>query len=265
VSDAHAPSVLVNKAVPHRSIAWMRTRSPLVRGAIAYLGVALVTTAVTATLRGVLGPRTGLVRMVYAEPGFKGEPLSRARTGSIDLAFLDDEGPVPRQGLSVRWEGFWFVPAPRTVHLSARGDGRVDVLVDRALVLRQHTGENEGLEASASPGLRLAAGAHEIIVQYEQEDGGAEFALFEDGSRDPAARIPPGELFASRPSRRSFRLAAVLREFEQLLLVVWVAVPAIVLLVVGARSERIGRISEHNADSQTPAAAVATSHPRFLL
>ena len=77
---------------------------------------------------------------------------------------------LPRRFFSVQWDGFWFLPRATTVELYAGGDDGVDVAVDGQRILRRNIAV--GMHTVGET-ITLSAGAHEILVRYRQEGGGA--------------------------------------------------------------------------------------------
>ena len=114
---------------------WDVTRRRSVRR---YSFVVAALTVLSGAVRGLIAPPTGLVRTIYPDRGFSGEPVSQERTTEISLAFLEEDPALPRRFFSVEWDGFWFLPRATTVELYVGGDDRVDVLVDGRRVLRRN-------------------------------------------------------------------------------------------------------------------------------
>ena len=103
-----------------------------------YLCVAAMLTVFGGAMHWLIVPPTGLVRTVYSNSGFSGEPLFQDLTTEVSLAFLDEDPTLPRRFFSVEWSGFWFRPRARTVELYAAADDSVDILVDGQRVLRRN-------------------------------------------------------------------------------------------------------------------------------
>ena len=159
-----------------------------------YLCVVASLTVLTGAVHGLIAPPTGLVRTFYADTGFSGDPLFQDQTTEISLAFLDEDPTLPRRFFSVEWSGFWFLPRATTVELYAGGDDRVDVAVDGQRVLRRNIAV--GMHA-VSETITLSAGAHEILVRYGQEGGGASLNIQYAVDGEPPALWCPGSCFLS--------------------------------------------------------------------
>ena len=168
------------------------------------LGVALTVTALGGILYWVVAPPTGLVRTFYSDVGFAGEPLFQDRTTEVSLAFLDEDPTLPRRLFSVEWRGFWYLSHAQTVDVYAGADDRVDVLVDGRLVLRRNP--VVGMH-TAGETIRLNAGAHEIIVRYEQDRGGTGLNIQQAVEGGAPGPFLPTQLFPERPDTQDYLLA----------------------------------------------------------
>ena len=202
-----------------------------------YLGVALTLTVIGGILHWVVAPPTGLVRTFHSNIDAAGEPLFQDRTSEISLAFLDDDPTLPRRFFSVRWDGFWFLPRAQTVDLYAGADDRVEVLVDRELVLRRNP--SAGMHTIGET-ITLNAGSHEIIVRYDQSRGAAylNVQLAFDGE-SPGAFVP-NQLFPERPSVQDFLLATGTYWLTRLVAILWLVPAAGLLLLVAGWAGRRG-------------------------
>ena len=201
-----------------------------------YLGIALTVTAIGGILHLLVAPRTGLVRTVYSELGFAGEPLVQDLTTEVNLAFLDEDPTLPQRLISVDWSGFWFFPRPQTVDVFAGADDRVDILVDGELVLRRNP--NVGMH-TIGESVALSAGAHQINVRYEQDRGAASLNVqYGVAGKDPGALVPT-QLFPSRPRIEDFLLATLTYWLTRFAAVLWlIPTAALILVVVGRAGAR---------------------------
>lgn len=206
-----------------------RRRSPLARGALLGLALALALTAVTAALHWFVALPAGLVRTVYPNTDFSGEPLLQGLTTEVSLAFLDEGPELPRRSFSVSWQGFWFLPEERTFDLYAGADDRVDVFVDSRRVLSRNL--RVGMQTRRQR-MTLSAGPHEIAIRYVQHGGGTglnvKWAL---PGLEPAA-LPPRHLFPEQPDNLNVLIAAGTLRLTRVVVFVWVAA----LLAWGIRS-----------------------------
>ena len=195
------------------------------------LGIALTLTALGGILHWVVAPPTGLVRTFYSDVGFAGEPLFQDRTTEVSLAFLDEDPTLPRRLFSVEWRGFWYLSHAQTVDVYAGADDRVDVLVDGRLVLRRNP--VVGMH-TAGETIRLNAGAHEIIVRYEQDRGGTGLNIQQAVEGGAPGPFLPTQLFPERPDTQDYLLATGTSLVVRSTVVLWLVLTIGVLLVVTA-------------------------------
>ena len=134
----------------------------------------------------------GLHRTFYSQRAFSGTPIEE-QTSEINLAFLDARPDLPRQNLSVRWRGFFFVPAPQTIEFFAGGNDEVELRVDEQLLLRRNI--REGLRTQGHR-LALEAGAHELAIDYQQFGGGMALNIQRALAGQAPGPFLPTELFA---------------------------------------------------------------------
>ena len=193
-----------------------------------YLCVAAILTVFGGAMQWLMVPPTGLVRTVYSNSGFSGEPLFQDLTTEISLAFLDKDPTLPRRFFSVEWSGFWFWPRARTVELYAAADDSVDILVDGQRVLRRNP--SVGM-ATAGESITLGAGPHEIVVRYVQDRGGVNLNVQHAFDGNPRSPLVGTQLFSERPDLQDFALATGTYWLIRLVAILWL-VPIAGLLVV---------------------------------
>ena len=112
--------------------------------------------------------RTGLRRQLFLQNQFGGRPYSDEISAGISLDFLEEDERLPRRRFSVRWRGYWYVPDDGTIEIHGEGDDRLNAHVDGELVLRRYPPEEMH---RATGTVTLAAGVHELLIEYEQEGG----------------------------------------------------------------------------------------------
>ena len=150
----------------------------LKRGAIAYLLVATLLSAVAFLLHLRAATLTGLHRTVHATSRLLEPPLMDGPAQDVTLDFVDAEPDLPAR-FYVLWRGFWFLPSARTVQLVAHADDRVTVWINgqRLLHWRLGTTAAHGTRRSVT----LPAGFNSLAVEYEQLGGRHEIMLHGDG------------------------------------------------------------------------------------
>ena len=109
-----------------------------------------------------------LRRELYLSNQLCGAPFRQAVSQGISLDFLDDDGRLPRERFSVRWRGYWYVPDDGPIVIHGEGDDWLNVHIDGELVLRRYPPDQMHL---ATGTVTLAAGVHELLIEYEQEGG----------------------------------------------------------------------------------------------
>ena len=210
----------------------------LLWGLGAYGAVALACTAASLVLGPQAAEQTGLRRELFLTNGFVGRPFRNEMSESISLDFLDDDERLPRRQFSVRWRGHWYVPDDGQLEIHGEGDDWLNVYIDGELVLRRYPPD----QMHRAPGAAtLAAGAHELLVEYEQDAGA--YAL--DLRWSPlSGRMRPfavHRLFQRSPSMDDVRLAERAAWLGWAVTLLWVA-PLLLASAFGAR--RIWRARE---------------------
>ena len=96
----------------------------------AYLSVTLVCTTGWLILSQRLAEQTGLRRQVWLANDFQGTPVINDVAREPTLDFLDDDPRLPREFISVRWRGYWYVPSRRSFTLHVEADDYADIWID---------------------------------------------------------------------------------------------------------------------------------------
>lgn len=156
----------------------------------------------------VLGPqaaeRTGVRRALFLANGFDGRPFREEVSEGISLDFLDDDERLPRAGFSVRWRGYWYVADGGQLEIHGAGDDWLRVHVDGELVLRRYPPDQMH---RATEVVMLTAGAHELLIEYEQEGGAYALDLRWSPPSGRPRTLAGHRLFTERPSMEDVRLA----------------------------------------------------------
>ena len=202
------------------------TRRPSVRW---YLVVASAMTVAAGAMPWLVVPPTGLIRTFYLRSGPDVLQFPPERTSDITLAFLEDDPALPSRFFGVEWAGYWYVPRDQTVVLLAGADDRVDILVDDQLAHRRSP--EAGMHTTAVR-LSLRAGAHRILIRYEQDRGDMSLNVAHAVGGAPAAPLVPTQLFPELPDATDYALAAGATWLVRLTTVMWL-VPLGGLLVTG--------------------------------
>ena len=105
----------------------------------------------------------------------------------MTLDFIETIPNLPTR-FHVIWRGVWFLPATRTVNLSARGNGPVAVWVNGQRLLYWQLGETGARAARRT--ITLPAGFHSFAVEYEHQGGGYGIDVYGEG-------LTPYRLFRS--------------------------------------------------------------------
>ena len=181
----------------------------------AYLSVTLVCTTGWLILSQRLAEQTGLRRQVWLANDFQGTPVINDVAREPTLDFLDDDPRLPREFISARWRGYWYVPSRRSFTLHVEADDYADIWID---------GEQRFARSSAAArAVRLDAGVHELQIVYQQYAGAANLA-FTGGSGD-AYPLPlrTGYLFPTQPEPNLLRLVGIVDRLKLTVGILWAA------------------------------------------
>jgi hypothetical protein len=173
-----------------------------------------------------MAPHEGVTRSFYALPGFGGPPVE-SRTTAIDLRFLDDQPDLPRQQISARWRGFFFVSKAQTIEFFAGGNDQVELRVDGQLLLTRNL--REGMRTQGRR-LALEAGAHELSVDFQQFGGGMALNVQRSLEGQPPEPFLPTELFSERVQSRHVLMLNAARWVRRMRPLLWAG---LILLVIG--------------------------------
>ena len=181
----------------------------------AFLVVTLVCTTGWLILGQRLAEQTGLRRQVWLANDFQGAPVINDVAREPALNFLVDDPRLPREFISARWRGYWYVPSRRSVTLHVEADDYADIWID---------GEQRFARSSAAErAVRLDAGVHELQIAYQQYAGAANLA-FTGGSGD-AYQLPlrTGYLFPDQPEPNLLRLVGIVDRLTLTVGILWAA------------------------------------------
>ena len=185
---------------------------------VGYLATACLLSVLLFTAVATSSGRTGLNRRVFPHVGFAGPPVLADVSPRITLGFLDDDPELPRRFFSARWHGFWHVPEAGTIILRGAGDDRLDVWLDGELMLRR-TPPAEMHAATRE--VTLEAGAHEILVEYQQHGGASALRLQWQLRGGRPRGLPAHQLFPRPPGPEDVRRAGRVAWLTRIVAAVW--------------------------------------------
>ena len=191
----------------------------------------MVSTAAWLLLGSQAAERTGLRRELFLQNDFVGRPFREEVSESISLDFLDDDERLPRERFSVRWRGNWYVPDDGLIVIHGEGDDWLNVHIDGELVLRRYPPDQMHL---ATRTVTLAAGVHELLIEYEQEGGAYALDVRWSPPSDRIRSFAAHRLFQDPPSMDDVRLAERAAWLGWAVTLLWVA-PLVTVAGVGAR------------------------------
>ena len=180
-----------------------------------------------------LAEQTGLRRQVWLANDFQGTPVINDVAREPALDFLVDDPRLPREFISARWRGYWYVPSRRSFTLHVEADDYADIWID---------GEQRFARSSAAErAVRLDAGVHELQIAYQQYAGAANLA-FTGGSGD-AYQLPlrTGYLFPDQPEPHLLPLVGIVDLLNLTVGILWAAgalAAAVFILAAPTRLER---------------------------
>ena len=194
-----------------------------------YLGIALAMTVAWGVMQWLVAPPTGLIRTFSLMNGVAGERFHLERTRDISLAFLEEDPALPRRMFGVVWLGFWYLPQAQTVDLYAGADDRVEVLVDGRRVLERNP--RVGMYTTGET-ITLSAGAHEIIIRYEQDRGDLYLNVQHAFDGNTPRPLVPTQLFPTHPEFKDFVLATATYWLTRFVALLWMVPVAVQLMVI---------------------------------
>ena len=167
----------------------------------AYFAVTLVCTAGWLILGQRLAEQTGLRRQVWLANDFQGTPVINDVAREPTLDFLADDPRLPREFISARWRGYWYVPSRQSFTMHVYADDYADIWID---------GEQRFARSSAAArAVRLDAGVHELQIVYQQYAGSAHLAFYERSGNAYPVPLRTGYLFPSQPEPDVLQLATI--------------------------------------------------------
>ena len=204
--------------------------------AATYFVVVLAATAASTWLSARESASTGLGATLVQTDAFDGRPLLRRVLPALDLTFVDRNPSLPRRYFHVRWDGYWIADRDRLADFAAGADDRVTVRLDDRVVVDRHRAA--GVDVAAR-GVPVAAGAHRLSVDYEQQRGG--YALSVAVALDGGAFAPfdPAALFPDEPSSTAIAARARARLLGRVVLVLWIPVAAWLVVAVARRARSV--------------------------
>ncbi|MXY23729.1 MAG: hypothetical protein F4Y45_04300 [Acidobacteria bacterium] len=215
-----------------------RRRSLWFRWSIgAYGTIALACTTAWLVIGPQAAERTGLRRELFLGNGFEGAPFRDEVSENISLDFLAEDERL-RRYFSVRWRGYWYVPESGPLQIHGAGDDWLNVYIDGELVLQRYP-PNDMRQAAET--VSLGEGAHELLVEYQQEAGSYVADVRwspPSGLRRPLAGH---RLFLERPSMEDVRLAERAAWFSRAAAFFWVTP---LLLATGAAMRWAWRVRD---------------------
>ncbi len=173
-----------------------------------------------------LVPPIGFARTFYPQIGFRGAPIE-ATASEINLRFLDERTDLPRQNFSTRWRGFIFLDAPQTMEFFAGGNDEVQLRVDGQVLITRNLRDGMRTIGRKVP---LGAGAHELIIEFQQFGGSMALNIQRAMEGQPPAPFPAVELFSAPVQARHVRLLDASRLMRRATPWVW---GAVALLLTG--------------------------------
>ena len=197
----------------------------------AYGAAALACTAAWLVIGPQAAERTGLRRELFLVNRFAGPPLRTEVSDGISLDFLDEDERFPRRHFSARWRGYWYVPDGGSIAIHGAGDDWLSLHIDGELVLRRYPPDQMHW---ATEVVTLAAGAHELLVEYEQEAGAHALNLAWSPPSDRMRPFAGHRLFQRPPSMDDVRLAERAAWLGWTVTLLWVA-PLLTVVGVGVR------------------------------
>ena len=160
-----------------------------------------------------LAEQTGLRRQVWLANDFQGTPVIDDIARSATLDFLDDDRRLPREFISARWRGYWYVPSRQSFTMHVYADDYADIWIDRE--------QRFARSSAAARAVRLDAGVHEVQILYQQYAGGAHLAFYEGLRNAYPLPLRTGYLFPSQPEPDVLQLATIVDQLQLTVSTLW--------------------------------------------
>ena len=180
----------------------------------AWITAALACTAGWLILDQRLAEQTGLSRQVWLENDFQGSPVINDVARAATLDFLDDDPRLPREFISARWHGYWYVPSGRSFVLHVHADDHADVWINGELLFAR--------SSAAARSLRLKAGVNELHILYQQYAGGAGLEFYERRGNAYPLPLRTGYLFPTPPEPGLLRLVTAVDRLRLTTGILWI-------------------------------------------
>ena len=210
--------------------------------AYVYAAITIVLTVLLLTLEVRSAEQAGLRRLVFSGVEFADLPLLDDISSDVTLGFLEADPTLPRRFFSARWHGFWYLPEASVLELHGAGDDRLDVWIDEKLVIRRTPPADMHTQVR---NVALAAGVHEIRVEYAQHGGAYNLRVEWAPAAGRPRPLPGAMLFPQRPDDGELQLARQTAVLRSVVPVLWLF-PLGIALVLLARP-LASRISARSA------------------
>lgn len=199
---------------------------------VAFAAAASVTAAAAGVERG-LAPERGVIRTVYVSGRFDSPRTTSERVDNVTFASLPPRQPGAPL-LALQWRTFWYIDSDRNVEMRIVTEDDAELWIDGRPVLRQSPGA-----AAADPvRLRLAAGAHEVVIRYRQHGRRATLAALWNAPGDGPAALPIDALYVERVGRLQVVGGGLVPWLRGLAAAAWIVTVALVLAGVVSRRRR---------------------------
>ena len=143
--------------------------------------------------------------------------------------FWRDDSTLPRRLFSARWHGFWYFAEAVLLELHGAGDDHLDVWIDDELVIRRTPPADMHTQVRS---VSLAAGVHDIRVEYLQHGGAYNLRLEWAPTNGRPRPLSQHRLFFERPDDRDIQLAQRTTLLRGVVLVLWLSPTALGLVLV---------------------------------
>ena len=145
---------------------------------------------------------------------------------NVDLAVLEAHRYLPRRYFNIHWQGIWYLRQAQLLDVYAGADDRIAVEIDGAVILVRDSLDRtrNGIKR-----IRLVAGPHRLVVDYEQRGGDYAVNLQVAAPGGKPRRLDPESLFPSPPSERQVEVNHRLYRIRQLVRAVWFGPPLALL------------------------------------